>query len=86
VADLKLAISEAAAVAVGDDPDETLRFDFALADDRLVLDLTGPDGAGVATSPEERELSRAIVEATVDECDFGDGEIRLVKYLDGPAG
>jgi hypothetical protein len=51
-----------------------------------VLDLTGPDGAGAATSLEERELSRAIVEATVDECDFGDGEIRLVKYLDGPAG
>jgi hypothetical protein len=86
VADLKLAISEAAAVAVGDDPDETLRFDFSLADDRLVLDLTGPADAGAAASLDERELSRAIVEATVDECEFGDGEIRLVKYLDGGAG
>jgi hypothetical protein len=86
VADLKLAISEAAALAVGDDPDETLRFDYALADDRLVLDLTGPDSAQTAASLEEHELSRAIVEATVDECDFGHGEIRLVKYLDGPAG
>jgi serine/threonine-protein kinase RsbW len=86
VADLKLAISEAAAVAVGDDPDETLRFDFSLADDRLVLELTGPDSAAAAASLEERELSRAIVEATVDECDFREGEIRLVKYLDGRAG
>jgi hypothetical protein len=86
VADLKLAISEAAAVAVGEDPDETLRFDFSLADDRLVLGLTGPAGADAHGSLEERELSRAIVEATVDECDFGDGGIRLVKYLDGPAG
>ena len=86
VADLKLAISEAAAVAVGDDPDETLRFDFSLRDDRLVLELTGPEGTATPESLEERELSRAIVEATVDECDFADGEIRLTKYLDGRAG
>jgi anti-sigma regulatory factor (Ser/Thr protein kinase) len=86
VADLKLAISEAAALAVGEDPDETLRFDFSLADDRLVLELTGPGAADAHASLEEHELSRAIVEATVDECDFGDGAIRLVRYLDGPAG
>jgi hypothetical protein len=86
VADLKLAISEAAAVTVGEDPDETLRFDFSLGDDRLMVELTGPAGADAYPSLEEHELSRAIVEATVDESDFGDGAIRLVKYLDGPAG
>jgi hypothetical protein len=86
VADLKLAVSEAAAIAMGDDPDEELRFDFCLADDRLVLDLISPDSASTTVSLEEHELSRAIVEATVDRCDFGDGEIRLLKYLDGPAG
>jgi anti-sigma regulatory factor (Ser/Thr protein kinase) len=86
VADLKLAISEAAALAVGEDPDRTLRFDFSLADDRLVLELTGPPEVEAHESLEEHELSRAIVEATVDECDFGDGAIRLVKYLDTPAG
>ncbi|MEA2362440.1 MAG: hypothetical protein QOD71_1585, partial [Thermoleophilaceae bacterium] len=29
----------------------------------------------------EQELSRAIIEATVDECTFGRGRTRLVKYL-----
>lgn len=86
VADLKLAISEAAAIAVGEDPDRTLRFDFSLADDRLLLELTGPEGGDPQASLEEHELSRAIVEATVDECDFDGGAIRLVKYLDTPAG
>ena len=86
VADLKLAISEAAAIAVGEDPDRTLRFDYSLADDRLLLELTGPDGGRTRASLEEHELSRALVEATVDECAFDDGSIRLVKYLDIPAG
>ncbi len=30
----------------------------------------------------EQELSRAIIEATVDEAEFGEGRTRLVKYLD----
>jgi hypothetical protein len=29
----------------------------------------------------EQELSRAIIEATVDECNFATGRTRLVKYL-----
>ena len=29
----------------------------------------------------ERELSRAIIDATVDECAFGEDNTRLVKYL-----
>jgi hypothetical protein len=29
----------------------------------------------------EQELSRAIIEATVDQAEFADGRTRLVKYL-----
>jgi hypothetical protein len=29
----------------------------------------------------EQELSRAIIEATVDEADFSGGRTRLTKYL-----
>jgi hypothetical protein len=42
------------------------------------MDLDGE--AGPVTSSEQ-ELSRAIIEATVDEADFGDDRTRLVKYL-----
>jgi hypothetical protein len=34
----------------------------------------------------EQELSRAIIEATVDECNFDAGRTRLVKYLSVTAG
>jgi serine/threonine-protein kinase RsbW len=82
VADLKLAITEAANDYVDDSrPDEDegrLNFAFRLLDDRLLLELDGP----VADVSEvEQELGRAIIDATVDECDFVPGRTRLVKYL-----
>src|SRR3712207_2330621 len=79
VADLKLAITEAANDFVDDSsPDEDegrVNFAFRLLGDRLVLELDGPP-SGVADV--EQELGRAIIDATVDECDFGDGRTRLV--------
>ncbi len=82
VADLKLAITEAA----NDYVDETtgledegrLNFSFHLGDDRLTMDLDGTAGPVAAS---EQELSRAIIEATVDQAEFGDGRTRLIKYL-----
>jgi hypothetical protein len=82
VADLKLAITEAANDYVDEEraiEDESrLSFSFHLADDRLCMDLDGPVGPVAAS---EQELSRAIIEATVDEADFADGRTRLIKYL-----
>lgn len=82
IADLKLAITEAANDFVdesrGLEDESRLNFAFHLLDDRLALELEGPD-TGVAGM--EQELSRAIIEATVDEVDFETGRTRLVKYL-----
>jgi hypothetical protein len=82
VADLKLAITEAANDYVdesrGLDDESRLNFSFHLADDALMMDLDGTAGAVAAS---EQELSRAIIEATVDKAEFGDGRTRLVKYL-----
>jgi serine/threonine-protein kinase RsbW len=87
IADLKLAITEAANDYVEDSrPDEEearLDFFFRLFEDRLVLELEGPEAKVSST---EQELGRAIIDATVDECDFGSGRTRLVKYLAGYAG
>jgi hypothetical protein len=82
VADLKLAITEAANDYVdetrGLEDESRLNFSFRLGDDRLLMDLDGTAGP-VASS--EQELSRAIIEATVDHAEFADGRTRLVKYL-----
>jgi serine/threonine-protein kinase RsbW len=82
VADLKLAITEAANDYVDEsrplDDESRLSFSFRLGDDRLQMDLDGPVGPVAAT---EQELSRAIIEATVDESSFSSGRTRLVKYL-----
>ena len=82
VADLKLAITEAANDYVDEsrplDDESRLSFNFQLSDDRLLMDLDGPTGPVVAS---EQELSRAIIEATVDESSFASGRTRLVKYL-----
>ena len=85
VADLKLAITEAANDYVDDDPDEESRLDvsFSLEDRRLVIKLDGPPAG---EPPGEQELGRAIIEATVDETTFGAGHTELVKYLPEPAG
>jgi hypothetical protein len=87
VADLKLAITEAAALLVG--PEEAagdadrLDFDFTLEDDRLVLQIAGPQRAGEAdgVADEELELSHAIIRATADESDYSERSVRLVKYV-----
>jgi serine/threonine-protein kinase RsbW len=86
VADLKLAITEAANDYVDDsrplDDESRLHFGFHLGDDRLNMELEGP---GTDISAMEQELSRAIIEATVDECAFEGSRTRLVKYLTAAA-
>jgi serine/threonine-protein kinase RsbW len=82
IADLKLAITEAANDFVEDSrPNEDegrLDFSFRLSDDRLVLELEGPP-AEIAEG--EQELGRAIIDATVDEAHFVQGRTHLVKFL-----
>lgn len=78
VADLKLAVTEAAAEVVGDDESGELRFEYTLDDDRLSLAIRGP-GAGL--DGEDAELGRAIVAATVDSHDLQPGHVTLVKFL-----
>jgi serine/threonine-protein kinase RsbW len=84
VADLKLAITEAANDFVDEarpiEDESRLAFSFRLSDDRLLMELNGPSTAVPAV---ERDLSRAIIEATVDECRFAAGHTRLLKYLAG---
>jgi serine/threonine-protein kinase RsbW len=84
IADLKLAITEAANDYVDEsrplEDESRVSFSFRLLDDRLAMELSGP---GSSVSAVEQELSRAIIEATVDECSFGSGRTLLVKYLSG---
>jgi serine/threonine-protein kinase RsbW len=86
VADLKLAITEAANDYVDDsrplEDESRVNFAFHLEDDRLAMELEGPD---TSVSGMEQDLSRAIIEATVDECTFQGGRTRLVKYLSATA-
>jgi anti-sigma regulatory factor (Ser/Thr protein kinase) len=87
-ADLKLAITEAATFLMGGDrrseardgePDDQMLFSFDLGDDAIVVEVTGSHER--TFSEEERELSRAIIDATVDGCDYADGSMRLTKRL-----
>jgi serine/threonine-protein kinase RsbW len=84
IADLKLAITEAANDYVDEsrplDDESRVSFSFRLLDDRLSMELSGP---GSVVSAVEQELSRAIIEATVDECSFATGRTLLIKYLAG---
>ena len=50
---------------------------FELTDDSLIVDLDAPAAPGGS----EDQLSRAIVEATVDEVAYADASVRLVKRL-----
>jgi serine/threonine-protein kinase RsbW len=91
-ADLKLAITEAATFLMGgdrrsaarEDGDEeaSMRFSFDLQDDEIVVEVKGSEER--TFSEEERELSRAIIDATVDECEIGEGTMRLTKRLGLP--
>jgi serine/threonine-protein kinase RsbW len=82
IADLKLAITEAANDYVDEsrplEDESRVSFSFRLLDDRLSMELSGP---GSSVSAVEQELSRAIIEATVDECSFSTGRTLLVKFL-----
>jgi hypothetical protein len=93
VADLKLAITEASNYLMGgerrgssredaggdDDSHGTLTFKFDLGDDALELCVSGDEMPTV--SAEERELSIALIKATVDSYEYGDGMMRLTKQL-----
>jgi hypothetical protein len=91
VADLKLAITEASnylmggerrQLSRGEDGDTTgrLEFKFDLTDDSLELCVGGDEAPTV--SAEERELSVALIKATVDSYKHEDGLMRLTKRLD----
>jgi hypothetical protein len=92
VADLKLAITEASNYLMGgerrqtsrdeaddDGPVGTLTFKFDLGDDSLELCVSGDEMPTV--SAEERELSIALIKATVDSYEYDDGMMRLTKQL-----
>lgn len=86
VADLKLAVTEAATGRVrpdhpGDEESPELRVDMRLDENRLEVTLNGGVPADVAD--EERELSKAIIEATVDQYEDEGDSTRLVKHLSG---
>src|ERR671932_1826464 len=87
-ADLKLAITEAASFLMGGDrraaarddgdaPQMSFRFD--LTDDAIVVTVSGAEQPTI--SEEERELSRAIIGATADDCTYADGTMTLTKRL-----
>jgi serine/threonine-protein kinase RsbW len=84
VADLKLAVTEAATSRVqpdqpGDAESPELRVGMRLEEDRLEVTLRG--GATSNVADEERELSRAIIEATVDRFHDAADSTLLVKQL-----
>ncbi len=78
VSDLKLAVTEAAGGMVSEEGE--VRFHFELGEESLRVRIGGGNGA----APEQDELSRAIVAATVDEFAYAEDEVRLVKYLTDP--
>jgi anti-sigma regulatory factor (Ser/Thr protein kinase) len=90
IADLKLAITEAATYIMGGERRHSSRtdgeepslltFTFDLGDDALELGVSGQELPTV--SDEERELSLALIRATVDSHEYTDGTMRLVKQLD----
>ena len=91
VADLKLAITEASNFLMGGERrltsrgegegegDGRLEFKFDLGDDSIELCVSGEEMPTV--SADERELSVALIKATVDSYEYGDGLMRLTKQL-----
>jgi anti-sigma regulatory factor (Ser/Thr protein kinase) len=87
-ADLKLAITEAASFLMGgdrraasrDDGEASLMtFHIDLHDDEIAVEVSGAEQPTI--SEEERELSRAIIGATADDCTYADGTMRLTKRM-----
>jgi hypothetical protein len=81
VADLKLAITEGASLMVADDSPHRLTFTFTLGED-LEVEIGGPPE--LVPSDGERELSRAIIQATVDDCGWRGTTLWLLKRLRRP--
>jgi len=86
VADLKLAVTEAATSRVqadqpGDAESPELRVGMRLDEEKLEVTLRG--GTPSDVPEDERELSRAIVEATVDHFEEDTESTLLVKHLAG---
>ena len=89
VADLKLAITEASNWLMGGERRQSsreeedgvgqLEFKFDLTNDSLELSVSGDEMPTV--SAEERELSLALIKATVDSYEYDDGTMRLRKQL-----
>jgi capsule polysaccharide export protein KpsE/RkpR len=89
VADLKLSITEASNYLMGGERRQSARdeaaeerrltFSFELTDDTLLLAVSGEEKPTV--SAEERELSLALIKATVDSYELADGTMRLTKQL-----
>lgn len=89
VADLKLAITEATTYIMGgerrkasreDATPARIEFGFELGDEYLVMRIAGDERPTV--SAEERELSMALITATVDDYEYADGTMLLRKQLD----
>ena len=87
VADLKLAVTEAAHDFVDETgpsgEDGRLHVSFVLERSRLAVRLDGP---AYAEETVEQELGRAIIDATVDEAHYEQGHTELVKYLPDSGG
>jgi hypothetical protein len=89
VADMKLAITEASNYLMGGERRQSAReedhglgrltFSFDLADDSLLLCVSGAEMPTV--SADERELSLALIKATVDSYEYAGGTMRLKKHL-----
>ena len=84
VGDLKLAMTEAAAMVVASPLDDAedhppMQFRFDVQDDRMLLEVSG--GGSPVMAEDERELSAAIIEATVDEYSRDGDCMTLVKRL-----
>jgi serine/threonine-protein kinase RsbW len=98
LADLKLAVTEACSNSVrhayGEGRDGTVKIDYELHADRLVVEVSD-DGAGFDPRTWERErgelseggLGLAIIRSLTDELELSNGgergsRLRLVKFLD----
>jgi hypothetical protein len=78
-ADTEAATSRVQPDQPGDEESPELRVGMRLEEDRLEVTLRG--GAPSGVPDEERELSRAIIEATVDRFDDAGDSTLLVKQL-----
>lgn len=83
IADLKLAVTEAASDFVAESESsagvaDRVDFSFRLQDSLLIMELSGSPAEEPAV---EQDLSHAIISATVDEVTFSSGHTVLVKHL-----